>query len=130
MMRSRREALSVKREAFPSPPPSPLRGEDTGEGRTEFRGVAASFFTLLLSTLHASLFTPSQALACSSCIGWVKDRPLWDNGFVLSTMLIMAMPFAVFGTIGGWIFYTYRHSKRENASHFTLHTSHSQKEDQ
>jgi hypothetical protein len=68
------------------------------------------FFMFLLFTLHCSLFTPLRALACSSCIGWLKDRALWDSGFLWSTVLIMAMPFAVIGVIGGWIVYTYRHS--------------------
>jgi hypothetical protein len=55
---------------------------------------------LLLFTLHASLFTPSQGLACSVCIGWAQSQGV--SGFYWSALLLTALPFAVIGTIGAW----------------------------
>jgi len=66
--------------------------------------------SVVTSALPLAMLAPEKALACATCIAWLKDRPLWDSGFFMSTLLIMAMPFAIAGVIGGWLLYIHRHS--------------------
>ena len=49
--------------------------------------------------------------ACLTCIGapWAKG----DLGFLWSTLLLMLVPVALAGIIGGWLFYV--HSSRRGA---------------
>lgn len=54
-----------------------------------------------------ALLTPGIARACSVCVG---SSPV-DYGYFWAVLLLMAMPFAVSGSIGGWIFYTYRRAR-------------------
>ncbi len=62
----------------------------------------------------AGLF-PAQALAqgcamCKTALSGSED-PL-AVGIFWSVMLMMGMPFVLFASIGGWIFYTYRNANR------------------
>jgi len=61
---------------------------------------------LLLFALHASLFTPSQGLACSVCIGWAQGQEA--SGFYWSALLLTALPFAVVAAIGAWVWSAHR----------------------
>jgi hypothetical protein len=51
---------------------------------------------------------PGAAHACAVCLAGVSpDDPLTD-AFNWSVLFLMAMPYAVVGSIAGWLFYTYR----------------------
>jgi len=54
-----------------------------------------------------ALLTPDITRACAVCVG---SSPV-DYGYFWAVLLLMAMPFAVSGSIGGWIFYTYRRAR-------------------
>ncbi len=59
------------------------------------------FLTGVLATLM--ILMPTVALACPVC--FVESN---DKGYFLSTLLLMAMPYTLIGTIGGWVFLRYR----------------------
>jgi len=52
---------------------------------------------------------PVEVLACATCVGapWEKG----DQGFYWSTLFLMAVPFAIAGIIGGWLFYAFRRAQ-------------------
>jgi hypothetical protein len=57
--------------------------------------------------LGAGLFVPSLpalAQACAVCVGSSPE----DAGYFWGVLFLMAMPFAVGGLIGGWLWYHYR----------------------
>ncbi|MBI4589960.1 MAG: hypothetical protein HY725_14090 [Candidatus Rokubacteria bacterium] len=49
---------------------------------------------------------PADALACAVCISLTKH----DLGFLWSALFLMALPIALAGVIGGWLYYSYRRS--------------------
>lgn len=59
-----------------------------------------------------ALLMPGSARACSVCFG---SSPA-DYGYFWAVLLLMAMPFAVSGSIGGWLFYTYRRARRRGVT--------------
>ena len=50
-----------------------------------------------------TILIPTVALACPVCFVESNDR-----GYFMSTLLLMAMPYTLIGTIGGWVFLRYR----------------------
>jgi hypothetical protein len=76
--------------------------------------IYRSLASLALAWGLAGLF-PAQALAqgCAMCKTALSgsDDPL-AVGIFWSVMLMMGMPFVLFASIGGWIFYTYRNASR------------------
>ena len=52
------------------------------------------------------LRVPGAALACAVC--WVSDDKAATDPFNVSTLFLMAMPFTLVGSIGGWLFLKYR----------------------
>jgi hypothetical protein len=47
---------------------------------------------------------PTLAQACAVCVGSSPE----DSGYFWGVLFLMAMPFAVGGLIGGWLWYHYR----------------------
>ena len=67
----------------------------------------------VLRWLHISLFMLfAPAEACTVCLGWNQDGPIWGSGFIWSTVFLMGMPFILAGLIGGWLYYTHRRVRR------------------
>lgn len=58
----------------------------------------------LLGTL--TIFIPTLARACAVCFGGPDEK--WLDGYFASTLFLMAMPYTLVGTIGGWLFLRYR----------------------
>jgi hypothetical protein len=50
------------------------------------------------------LAVPVVAQACAVCIGSAAE----DQGYFWGVLFLMAMPFLVAGSIGGWLLYQYR----------------------
>ncbi len=48
----------------------------------------------------------SDALACAVCISLSKH----DVGFLWTALFLTALPIAMAGVIGGWLYYSYRKS--------------------
>ena len=65
--------------------------------------------TLLITTLIVTII-PISLEACPACKN--LDEPI-ARGFNWSVLFMMAMPFAVFGVIGGSVFYSYRRANRD-----------------
>ena len=67
----------------------------------------------LLSVSAALAYSPAIANACAVC--WAGDGGPIEEAFNWSVLFLMATPYAVVGSIAGWLFYTYRRSaaKRE-----------------
>lgn len=57
-----------------------------------------------------ALLIPTLAGACAVC--WIggssPDHDATARGFYFGLLFLMAMPFAVVGSIAGWLFYMYR----------------------
>ena len=80
-------------------------------------GFGISHFSVWLLTglLMAFTFFPSEGLAqgcamCKTALSGAED-PL-AIGIFWSALLMMSMPFVLFASIGGWIFYQYRSADR------------------
>ena len=71
------------------------------------RGRQVSGFVVASAGLRMS-----DAVACSTCIGWAKDGSVWSGGFIWSTLFLMGLPFILAGLIGGWVYYLYRRAAR------------------
>jgi hypothetical protein len=67
----------------------------------------------LLSFSAALAYSPAIANACAVC--WAGDGGPIEEAFNWSVLFLMATPYAVVGSIAGWLFYSYRRSaaKRE-----------------
>lgn len=63
---------------------------------------------MLLFLLAGILLLPALAQACPNCFAAVSDGTRLDAGWFWSFLLLLAMPAAVVGSIGGWIYRTYR----------------------
>ena len=54
---------------------------------------------------------PVDAHACSVC--WdLSSNDLSSRAMSWSILFLMAMPFTIVGSIGGWLVYKYRHSSK------------------
>ena len=68
---------------------------------------------MVLSLLIAALIIASIPLSLEACPACKNlDEPI-ARGFNWSVLFMMTMPFAVFGVIGGSVFYTYRRAYKE-----------------
>ena len=67
------------------------------------------YFPFLLGVLAIVLFIPTIVDACPSCK--LVDEPI-VRGFNWSILFLMAMPFTVFGLIGGGVFYVYNRANQ------------------
>ena len=67
----------------------------------------------LLSFSAVLAYSPAIANACAVC--WAGDGGPIEEAFNWSVLFLMATPYAVVGSIAGWLVYTYRRSaaKRE-----------------
>ncbi|TMA13418.1 MAG: hypothetical protein E6J89_01465 [Deltaproteobacteria bacterium] len=54
------------------------------------------------------LIVPAVTFACSVCLGGADGYDPLTDAFNWSVLFLMAMPYAVVGSIAGWIFYSYR----------------------
>lgn len=68
--------------------------------RSSMRRRSASFGLWMTAV---GVFIPAAAQACAVCAG---SSPA-DDGYYWSVLFLMAMPFTVGGSIGGWLFYKY-----------------------
>ena len=68
------------------------------------------FFLSVSLLMVAMLIVPTYLEACPACK--TLDDPM-GKGFNWSILFMMAMPFTVFGVIGGTIFLHYRRANRE-----------------
>ena len=62
----------------------------------------------LLSVFAALACSPAIANACAVC--WAGDGGPIEEAFNWSVLFLMAMPYAVVGSIAGWLAYSYRRS--------------------
>jgi heme/copper-type cytochrome/quinol oxidase subunit 2 len=67
----------------------------------------------LVSVSTALIYSPAIANACAVC--WAGDGGPIEEAFNWSVLFLMATPYAVVGSIAGWLFYSYRRAvaKRE-----------------
>ena len=69
------------------------------------------------------LLIPSGVQACPLCVEAVKGSEL-GRGFNTSILFLLAMPFALVGSIGaGLFFYTRRHSRSRQKQHTYVATN-------
>ena len=63
--------------------------------------------------LAAVLLFPSAARACAVCLTGAGTGDPLTEAFNWSVLFLMATPYAVVGSIAGWLFYAYRSAARK-----------------
>lgn len=71
-----------------------------------------SFFLSALLAAAAPVLFHSAAHACAVCLSGSADDPLTD-AFNWSVLFLMAMPYTVLGSIGAFLFFSYRRSVKK-----------------
>ena len=66
---------------------------------------------IILTIGVALLFFPARLLACAVCLSGGANDPVQD-AFNWSVLFLMAAPYTIVGSIGGWLFYLHRRSSR------------------
>lgn len=61
--------------------------------------------------LSAVLLVPTVVLACEACKDAVKDDPV-GTALSATTLVLIAMPMLLIGSIGGWVGYAYWRADR------------------
>ena len=88
-----------------------------------------ALLTSLLAGLAAAL-APALACACAVCL--TGDGDPTANAFNWSVLFLMATPYAVVGSIAGWLVYSYRRAAakrdQDHATESPLHLAWSEKE--
>lgn len=74
------------------------------ERSSRWRWVAAGL-------LSAVLLMPTVVLACEACKDAVKDDPV-GTALSATTLVLIAMPMLLIGSIGGWVRYVYWRAAR------------------
>lgn len=67
----------------------------------------------MLALVAAALVFPVIAEACAVCLTGAAQNDPAAHAFNWSILFMMAMPYAVLGSIGGWLFYAYRRAARK-----------------
>ena len=80
-------------------------GNRDKKGTLHWRGVAALLPVILL-------LAPTLAQACEACKEAVKDDPV-GTALSATTLLLIAMPVLLIGSIGSWIGYRYWRAARQ-----------------
>ncbi|HZY31855.1 MAG TPA: hypothetical protein VFF86_09470 [Candidatus Methylomirabilis sp.] len=73
-----------------------------------YQRLAVSAMVLIWAV---AVLTPDVAQGCAVCWGSSEDQPL-SRGIYWAILFLMAMPFTIVGSIGGWLAYKYRHSSK------------------
>ena len=87
--------------------------------------AALAMASLTMAALAvAALPTPAMAQGCAMCATALKDShdPL-ARSMASSIYFMLSMPFALFTTVGGWLFWRHRRAGRPNANQTTNQTS-------
>ena len=88
-----------------------------------------TLLTSLLAGLAAAL-TPALAHACAVCL--TGDGDPTADAFNWSVLFLMATPYAVVGSIAGWLVYSYRRAvakrDQDHATESPLHLALSEKD--
>jgi len=91
----------------------------------ETRVLLAAFLALL------ALALPGSAHACAVCLTGAASGDPTADAYNWSVLFLMAMPYTVVGSIGGWLFYNYRRAGRSGGrrkKHRVLRLAWTQKE--
>ena len=72
---------------------------------------------ILLAVLFiaAVFLLPMTAQACAVCLTGASANDPVTDAFNWSVLFLMAMPYAVVGSIAGWLFYQYRRARTGKA---------------
>lgn len=71
---------------------------------------------LAISVAVALFLFPAAAEACSVCLAGVSENDPVTNAFNWSILFLIAMPYAVVGSIGGWLFYVHRRAAKRRGA--------------
>jgi hypothetical protein len=87
-------------------------------------GLSGLCVTLLVAGALLLVLAPSETLAqgcamCATYLSGATDPRAY--GFKVSIMFLMAMPFVVVGSAGGWILWMHRRSRVRRPSLYVLH---------
>ena len=70
-------------------------------------GLTGIAFACMAGVGVLMLALPTVAQACAVCIGSSAE----DQGYFWGVLFLMAMPFLVTGSIGGWLLYHHRRTR-------------------
>jgi hypothetical protein len=84
---------------------------DPRRGGTDLLRRFASIVAMGAGVPTAGALLPAIAHACAVCWGSSDDESL-SRGVYWAMLFLMAMPFTIAGSVGGWLVYRYRHAAR------------------
>jgi len=73
---------------------------------------------LLLAGLVVLAADGALAQGCSMCATYLNEADPAARGMKFSILFLMAMPFTMLVTVGGWFYYVYRGSRRRPVLQF------------
>ncbi len=68
---------------------------------------------VVIAAAAGGLLSPMDAHSCAVCWGLPADDSS-SRGATWGILFLMAMPFTIVGSIGGWLLYKYRRPERRN----------------
>jgi ABC-type antimicrobial peptide transport system permease subunit len=74
----------------------------------------SGFLRVAVTLLTTLWLVPAGVLACPSCNDAVTGDPV-ASALSWTTLLLIAMPMVLIGSIGGWVFYAYWRAARPGA---------------
>jgi hypothetical protein len=78
--------------------------------------MSRRLLALFTAVFSLALSKPAVVLACAVCLAGDGTQGPISDAFNSSVLFLMAMPYVVVGSIGGWLFYLYRCAVRKGGS--------------
>jgi len=73
-------------------------------------------FLLAVFVALLALALPGSAAACAVCLTGAASGDPTADAFNWSVLFLMATPYTVVGSVGGWLFYTHRRAAAQKES--------------
>src|SRR3989338_949859 len=79
-------------------------------------------FLLAVFVALLALALPGSAAACAVCLTGAASGDPTADAFNWSVLFLMATPYTVVGSVGGWLFYTHRRTAAKKNGGFKKKT--------
>ncbi|MBI2358056.1 MAG: hypothetical protein HYV04_03980 [Deltaproteobacteria bacterium] len=71
---------------------------------------------LALAVVAFGLLVPTVADACAVCLTGASGGDRMADAYGWSVLFLMGMPYAILGSVAGWIFYVHRRASKERST--------------
>ena len=72
-------------------------------------------YILAICTVAVVLLFPIVVQACAVCLTGASENDPVANAFNWSVLFLLTTPYAIVGSIGGWLFYRYKSAARRRS---------------